>query len=159
MFIACLNFNGCRFSKAAVFPYSERLNIHCRIGTSMLSSGIMYAASLVFSYQKGREDALVESSKLVRLNWKCEKLNISSTHIAERSRYGWLKIRLWHFIHGHTNADFHIVLDKISYFKEEQDISNILLHHIEFEPVPMVIYVLLKKKYYIVPYSFHCSRA
>lgn len=125
----------------------------------MLSFGIMYAASLVFSYQKGREDALVESSKLVRLNWKCEKLNVSSTHIAERSRYGWLKIRLWHFIHGHTNADFHIVLDKISYFKEEKDISNILLHHIEFEPVPMVIYVLLNKKYYIVPYSFHCSRA
>nr|GFA20785.1 F-box protein PP2-B15-like [Tanacetum cinerariifolium] len=26
---------------------------------------------------------------------------------------------------------------KISYFKEDQDISNILLHHIEFEPVPM----------------------
>lgn len=29
------------------------------------------------------------------------------------------------------------MLDKISYFKEEQDISNILIHQIEFEPVHM----------------------
>ncbi|CAI9304465.1 unnamed protein product [Lactuca saligna] len=127
-----------RFSKAAIFPYSEQLNIRCRISTSMLSPGVMYAASLVFSFQRGRENVYGESSKLARINWKYQELSVSSTHIAEREKDGWLKIRLWHFLNGDKNAEFYIVLDKISYFKEEQDISNILIHQIEFEPVHMM---------------------
>lgn len=153
--ITCINLIGCRFSKAAIFPYSEQLNIRCRISTSMLSPGVMYAASLVFSFQRGRENVYGESSKLARINWKYQELSVSSTHIAEREKDGWLKIRLWHFLNGDKNAEFYVVLDKISYFKEEQDISNILIHQIEFEPVPMVSYSIYPFDYNMCVCSIH----
>lgn len=109
----------------------------------MLSSGVIYTATLVFSFNRGRENAYGESSKLTRINWKCEDLKVSSTHVAERANDGLLKIRLWHFVNNTDNADFYIVVYKISHLKDEEDISEILIHQIEFEPVPMVIYSLL----------------
>ncbi|KAJ9559454.1 hypothetical protein OSB04_014068 [Centaurea solstitialis] len=127
-----------RFSEVARFPYREQLKIRCRISASMLSSdGITYAASLVFSFQREPQNMYDKSSRWMTIKWKCEELNVSSTHCAQRTEDGWMKIRLWHFVNSNKNANFDIVLHKISYF-HEQALPDIFIHGIEFHAVEMV---------------------
>nr|GEX76214.1 probable serine/threonine-protein kinase PBL12 [Tanacetum cinerariifolium] len=67
--------NNSRFSEVARFPYKENLKIQCRMATSVLSSSIMYGASLVFSLQREHQVMYGKSSEWMRIKWKCEELN------------------------------------------------------------------------------------
>ncbi|PWA69480.1 death-associated protein kinase 1 [Artemisia annua] len=130
------NNSSCRFSEVARFPYKEYLKIKCRIATSVLSFGIMYGASLVFSLQREHQVMYGKSSELMRIKWQCEELNVSSIHMAEQRQDGWMNIRLWHFVSGDKNANFDVMLNKISSFGAEES-PDILIHGIEFQPVEM----------------------
>ncbi|KAJ9548319.1 hypothetical protein OSB04_020862 [Centaurea solstitialis] len=126
-----------RFSEVARFPYKEQLRIHCRISASMLCSGIMYAANLVFSFE--REPQITDrKSHWMTIKWQCEELNVSSTHCAQQTDEGWMKIRLWHFVNTNKNANFDIVLHKISRVHGKALPDDIFIHGIEFHSIDMV---------------------
>ncbi|KAJ9548322.1 hypothetical protein OSB04_020865 [Centaurea solstitialis] len=127
-----------RFSEVARFPYKEQLRIRCRISPSMLCSGIMYAANLVFSFEREPQIRYRKGSHwMMTIKWQCEELNISSTHCAQQTDEGWMKIRLWHFVNTNKNANFDIVLHKISHLNRKA-LPDIFIHGIEFHPVDMV---------------------
>ncbi|KAJ9548243.1 hypothetical protein OSB04_020786 [Centaurea solstitialis] len=126
-----------RFSEVARFPYKEQLRIRCRISPSMLCSGIMYAANLVFSFEREPQITDHKGSYWMTIKWQCGELNVSSTHCAQQTHDGWMKIRLWHFVNTSKNANFDIVLHKISHF-HVKPLPDIFIHGIEFHPLDMV---------------------
>ena len=68
--------------------YQDFQGTKCQIKIGMLSVGIMYAASLVFKYRfKCAEDLMPK--KFVMINWKTEKLSVSSSHYAELISENW----------------------------------------------------------------------
>ncbi|KAJ9559453.1 hypothetical protein OSB04_014067 [Centaurea solstitialis] len=122
-----------RFDKLASFPYKEQLDIPCQIRTSMLSYNTMYAATLVFKYET---EVDFNSQKYIEIKWKVYELNVSSTHLAKRTKDGWLRIKMWYFVNYKKQSHFEMVLDKISDVDSNEK-SGILIQGIEFEPIEM----------------------
>ncbi|KAJ9558116.1 hypothetical protein OSB04_012730 [Centaurea solstitialis] len=137
--------HGSRFSMVAKYSLQKRREIKCQIKVSMLSLGIMYAASLVF--RDGYGDGPFSNSKrfqLTTIKWKTQELSVYSTHTAEvikedeqtpKSRY-WYKIKMWHFITHVPNTHFDIVIDEISV--PEYGDTTFLIQGIEFQPLEMM---------------------
>nr|XP_043637613.1 uncharacterized protein LOC122608582 isoform X2 [Erigeron canadensis] len=101
----------------------------------MLSLGTMYAACLVFKY-RGKSRIYQVQSEIMTIKWKMDELSVHSTHCAEKISDNWYKIEMWNFINHGPNADFDIVLEKLSYLRDPMK-TDLLIQGIEFQPIEM----------------------
>nr|XP_043637156.1 uncharacterized protein LOC122608128 isoform X2 [Erigeron canadensis] len=124
-----------RFSRVAEYSYGALYDIKCQIKTSMLSLGTMYAASLMFKYRgKPRRDQL--AFKIMSIKWKMDELSVQSMHYAEQLSDNWYKIEMWNFINHGPDADFDIVLEKLSFLHHPMK-SDLLIQGIDIQPLEM----------------------
>lgn len=125
-----------RFPVVADYHYGKWHEIRCQIKTSILSLGTMYAASLIFKYSK-KSNTELKHLKLMSIKWKTKDVSVFSTHNAELTRDSWYKIRMWNFLNHEPNADFDIVLEKLSYYDDPVE-SGLLIQGIEFKALETI---------------------